>query len=175
MTDIRELMELWVRWRCSGHRRQLGYGPTMIGRMLDGMPSTKCTICNGAGKVAGHRVGAWADHVTCPNCAGKGKIKALSTMYKINPVCIQSTHRESDDPVSERIDQLVAGLSQEGKTLKYWFILYYEYLRSGTQEMKAAKMGWSQQYYSRLLQEAYVIICEGLGLKKRLGGINIHI
>ena len=129
------------------------------------MPSTKCTICDGAGKVAGHRVGAWADHVECPNCAGKGKIKALSTKYKINPVCIPSTHQQPDDPMSERIDSIIAAL-QTPKLNKYFWVIIYEYCVGGTQEQKAAKLGFSQQYFSKVLESAHNLISAALSEKK---------
>ena len=173
MTDIRDKIERWARWRVSEHRYSMGYGPTVIGRMLDGMPSTKCTVCDGAGKVAGHRVGAWSPHVECPNCAGNGKIKALSTKRKINPAFIPSTHREVDDPMSEHIDRIVSGF--RGKQDKYFWVIIHEYCTSGTQEQKARRLNISYVNYKKRLQRAVEFIEEGLTVKKRIRPVESNI
>lgn len=74
----REWMERWAKWR-AGARASESLGlprVTIIGRVLDGMPSTKCTLCDGQGKVPGWKVHAHAHFVQCPQCGGAGKIKA---------------------------------------------------------------------------------------------------
>jgi RecJ-like exonuclease len=74
--DIRTKMEKWAIWSA---RREgdtsLGWPRiTIIGKLMRDMPTTRCSTCDGHGRVPGSRVGSSLAFLTCPLCNGKGKI-----------------------------------------------------------------------------------------------------
>ena len=107
MTSISQILEAWAQWRAHPWKvAHLGYGKTVLARMLDGMPGTFCPYCAGKGK---------RDGDTCPQCSGLGRIKLdpSSTRLKINPAFIVSTHLPEDNPLFYVVDRAVAGLPKQ--------------------------------------------------------------
>jgi len=153
---VRGFMQEWGAWRLDGGHRLGWPRRTMLGKAIDGMPSTRCTVCHGAGRVDGKRVGAYARWVTCPQCGGQGRVKLDPSMRKTNPAFIRSTRGPliEDNRVCECIDRIVAGWRTSGLTLKYHFAIMYEYTRPGTQSDKARRMHISQGYYSKIVAYA---------------------
>lgn len=160
--NIREALEQWARWRQYRASGELGFPrKTILGKILDGLPSTTCTLCHGGKRVAGSRVGADARWVTCPQCSGEGRIKADPDGVKVNPAFIRSTANPAsydEDPQSQQVDWLVCMKLTEYQRS----ILLIEYTHSGTQEMKAMREGVSHSYYSRTLKDAINEIEAGL-------------
>lgn len=160
--NIREILEQWARWRRYRASGDLGYPrKTILGKILDGLPSTTCTLCHGAKRVAGNRVGADARWVTCPQCSGEGKIKADPDGVKVNPAFIRSTASPAgydDDPQSQHVDWLVCVKLTEYQRS----VLLIEYTHNGTQEMKATREGISHSYYSRTLRDAIRGVEDGM-------------
>lgn len=73
--NIRKLLERWARWRAYRAGSDLGFPKAdSIGRAMSSMPSTKCTTCDGKGKVSGGKIGAAVQSIICPTCGGKGKV-----------------------------------------------------------------------------------------------------
>lgn len=78
--NVARYMERWARWRDNGCRSPVVSGeariPSIIGKIMDGMKSTKCPACNGEGRMPGHKIGSdlpWID--PCPQCNGWGKVR----------------------------------------------------------------------------------------------------
>lgn len=179
--NIRDYMERWARWRLGGGR--MAPGKTILQRMLDGMPSTICPQCKGAGHTARFPI--------CPSCGGGGRVKlkpappsvrtvpcpgkcergeidgrtchrcgGVGTVamaeLKVNPAFIPSTYIAPSDPLSEKIDRLVCELRQRDELLGHWFVVYAEYIdqRKGTQEMRAQRMRLGYDAYKKRLQRA---------------------
>lgn len=158
--DIREKLEGWAKWRC-GDRHGTGWPyRTILGKLRDHMPSAKCTICNGTGKAQLDAVGGQGQaFIHCPNCDG-GRIKA--TDPRANPAFIhgQGPYYTPSFPVYETIDKTVAGWSQDGKKLSYYFIIIYEYTMPGDQYSKAIKLHISDTAYRKRLQRAHALIID---------------
>lgn len=165
--DVVALCERWARWRHTRTTNGLGWPRvTLLGRFLDGMPSTKCIVCQGRGRVAGHRVGAQAPFVHCPLCFGQGRVKADPDTACVNPAFIRATYSGSthcdEDESSARIDSLIAALSTQDRTRTLYFILIFEYTRLGTQAMKAERLGIGRSWYCEQLTRAHAYLREGL-------------
>jgi len=90
-TRVYELMGEWGDWvrqpTTGGH----GGGSSILGQALSGMPSTRCPRCAGNGRRPAADYKTTKHYEVCDLCAGKGKIKAESTVDKINPAFIRST------------------------------------------------------------------------------------
>lgn len=165
MTNIRDDLDRWAKWR--RHRTGLGYPRrTLLGRCIDDMPKTTCNLCRGDGLLPGSAT------TTCPRCNGKGRISGESSPSKINPALIHSTRYDTGNAKMEKLDKIMSSLRRNDHTIKYWLVVYFEYCRSGTQEMKAARLGKSQQYFSKTLREAYDLITDSLGEKKRAKSVT---
>lgn len=158
---FKDLMEQWAAWRVRGFDTGIGWPRrTTLGRAMDGMPSTQCTLCHGRKQVAGWRVGALIPFVCCPQCRGEGKIKTDPSKHKANPAFIRSTSAgyEIDDPVSELID-LVVSRHLKPKESK---VVIIEYSWIGRQRDKAIKAGYSYSHYKKLLDDGQGIVEEAL-------------
>ena len=169
---IEEIMKDWALW-LKGGKSEHGYGRTFLEKALSGMPTTKCTTCQGSGKVLGERYNLpKLGQVTCLTCGGRGKIIATSSKTQINPAFIRATKFGTpDNPTAERIDVIVnSDLSQIQAS-----VIHQEYLhpRGGNQEQKARRVfvgrtrkrkvkGIHRGYYSRVLNEAHSRILDGL-------------
>ena len=139
---LKELMERWAAWRLRGYDIGIGWPRrTTLGRAIDGIPSTQCTLCHGRKQIPGHRVGALVPFVQCPQCRGDGKVKMDPSKIKANPAFIRATSAgyEIDDPVSELIDKVVAR-DLKAKETK---VITVEYSWIGRQRDKALKAGYS--------------------------------
>jgi hypothetical protein len=69
-------MEHWARWRSNGCHGPALNIPSLTGKLMDGMRSTRCPACSGEGRMPGWKIGselAWID--PCPQCNGWGKIR----------------------------------------------------------------------------------------------------
>ena len=156
--NIRDLMDGWARWRVGKISAGLGWPhKTMTGRLLDGMPSTKCTTCNGRGYVTERDIHSIRGRIDCPVCAGEGKVKADPRGLKVNPALIRSTapyYSPMDNPLFVRIDGAVSAFRLDDKRRSLFFVVWYEYTRNGTQQTKADRLHISQGYYSKLLDQA---------------------
>lgn len=149
--DIRELMEKWSRWRRAKISAGL-YWPSksMLGRMLDGMPGVICPQCRGRDE-------------DCEICFGEGKVRMDPSSKRINPAFIPSTYRQPDDPESERVDRIMCELRASPKTIKYFFVLWAEYVKPlGTQDVKANNMNISPGYYRVLLHRGHGFVEMGM-------------
>lgn len=164
--DVVPLCQRWAEWRLTRNSDGLGWPRrTVLGRVLDGMPSTKCIACQGSGRVAGHRIGAVVAFVHCALCEGAGRVKADNDPACCNPAFIRSTApfaSDREEVISERVDALVAGLGGADETRSLYFVLFFEYTRSGTQRMKAQKLGISDRWYRDLLGRAHDHVRRGL-------------
>lgn len=156
--NIRDLMEGWARWRIGKRSEGLGWPrKTLTGKLLDGMPSTKCTICNGKGYVTEKDIQSIQGRLDCPMCGGEGKIKADPRGVKVNPAFIRSTvpyFASYDNPVFVRIDRIVSDFGREDEKRSLFFVIWYEYVRYGTQQTKADRMQLSERRYVQLLDAA---------------------
>ena len=159
--SIEKLLESWARWRCDRVGAELGYGPTVIGRMIDGLPSTKCTRCDGSGDVVVENIHKHKIKTACPRCDGLGKIKSASTAHKINPAFISGTGARFENPIYHKIDRAVCDLKY-----MHQIVVMSEFCESGTYEIKSDKMGVSRKHYSRILKEAITILEEKLYAQK---------
>ena len=164
---LKELMERWSAWRIQGFDVGIGWPRrTTLGRAMDGMPSTQCTLCHGRKQVPGHRVGALVPFVQCPQCRGEGKIKTDPSKIKANPAFIRSTSAgyEVDDPISELIDRVVAMQLKE----KEKKVINAEYSWIGRQTDKARRVGYGYGLYIKLLSGAHGTIKSALRQAKVL-------
>lgn len=170
---IVDIMKQWASWRRVNIRAQLGYGPTITARMLDGMKSTRCPDsphgCGGEGSVVRVRDGR-SERVPCPTCGGACRISAKSKESQINPAFIRSTWRgELSDEQSEKVDKLVCALPYF-----HMAVVMEEYCRSGRQSDKChriskdfgAKLG--RERYDQALSAAHDTIAAGLGIGVRI-------
>lgn len=158
MERIEDVLERWARWRVYRASNDLGYPKsTILGKILDGLPSTTCTLCHGRKQVPGHKVGAQARFIQCPQCAGQGRIKADPDRVRVNPAFIRSTVTPGcygQDPQSEQVDRIVcAKLSAQ-----QYDVIMEEYSKNGTQVTKAQWLRISQQRYSEILCNAKDVI-----------------
>lgn len=159
--DIVGVMEEWARW--TSQRNTKGFpASTVLGRILDGLPSTKCTLCDGYGVVKGAKFGL-SGRLQCPRCHGNGKIKADHTPSKINPAFINSTDQTYRLPkiqfnfLAHKVDHVV----QTGLTDKQKDVAYIEYFEPGSQYKKAKILNIRQNTYSELLTRTHkkVLMC----------------
>ncbi len=166
---ITDLIEKWARWRIYRASNELGWPKRdSIGRALSGMPSTRCIICNGKGRVVEHDANGRDIRIECNTCAGQGKLAMDPDPNKANPAYIHSTRsRDSydDDPTSQRIDYIVCMEPTELERA----VLILGFGGNGTQYDQARKVrytverkrgkdkkkrGISQQHFSRTLDAA---------------------
>ena len=151
--DIVACCEEWARWLAQ--RNFYGWpSKTVLGRCLDDMPTTKCTTCDGRGRLQGHEIGSSRAFLVCEVCKGKGKVSMSVSAAKINPALISGTERFDRLPriqmnrVAHRIDLVVQNLSDLPKS-----VFYAEYTIPGPQTKKARLLNISQSKYSRTLKK----------------------
>lgn len=161
--DIRNHMERWARWRIYRATGELGWPrKTLLGKILDGLPSTRCPVCQGRGKVPVPvgRFGRELPWILCPQCHGDGKVKADPHGEKANPAFIKGTYDPTfgDDPLCQKIDRIVCSKLTEYERS----IVIGEYTSNGTQAHKAERLNISQSYYSKLLGVALESIAQSL-------------
>ena len=156
--DIVSCCEEWARWLAQ--RNFHGWpSKTVLGRCLDDMPTTKCTTCNGKGRLQGHEVGSTHAFLTCDVCKGKGKVLMASTASKINPAMIASTEKHGYIPkvqfnfLAHKIDLVIQELPDLPKS-----VIYAEYTIPGPQTKKARLLNISQSLYSRTLKKNHQTI-----------------
>ena len=149
-------MEEWARWMTQ--RNFHGWpAKTILGRCLDDMPTTKCTTCDGRGRLPGHEVGSTHQFITCDVCKGKGKIPMTASISKINPALIAGTERFARIPkvqfnfIAHKVDLVV----QNTLTSKQKDVVFVEYREPGSQYRKAKILNLQQSAYSRLLSRAH--------------------
>lgn len=123
-----------------------------------GVSNTPCTGCLAPDPHTGElKPTGEANGNTCNQCRGS-KIRTRTTL-RVNPAGINGTRyygaNEDADPVSLLIDRTVSGWAL--LPLTYWLhrVVIAEYCLSGTQEMKAAKLGHNQPYFSKKLVDAH--------------------
>jgi len=98
--NIRKLLENWARWRVYRAGSDLGWPKSdSIGRALSSMPSTKCTTCDGKGKVPGGKIGLAVQSVICPTCGGNRRVtlKARDVFVRIKN-CPDCNSKPTDTP-----------------------------------------------------------------------------
>lgn len=156
--DIVGIMEEWARWMVQ--RNFHGWpAKTILGRCLDDMPSTRCTVCSGRGKIPGHEVGSSREFIKCDVCKGLGKVPMTASSTKINPALIAGTERFARIPkvqfnfVAHIVDNVVQELPENLKN-----VAYTEYQEPGSQYKKARIIGIPQQTYSHRLQKVHRIV-----------------
>jgi len=164
--DIVSCCEEWARWLAQ--RNFHGWpSKTVLGRCLDDMPTTKCTTCNGKGRLQGHEVGSTHAFLTCDVCKGKGKVPMASTASKINPAMIASTEKHGYIPkvqfnfLAHKVDLVV----QNTLTQKQKRVFYTEYGEPGTQYKKACMLNIARSTYSELLGRAHERIKKNLTIR----------
>ena len=161
--DIVGIMEEWARWMT---QRNFHGWPTktILGRCLDDMPTTKCTTCDGRGKLSGHEVGSTLQFIVCDVCKGKGKIPMTASASKINPAMIGGTERFARIPkvqfnfIAHKVDLVV----QNSLTGRQKDVVYVEYREPGNQHKKAKILGINQRTYSDHLIRAHTRITKAL-------------
>ena len=140
---------------------------TILGRCLDDMPTTKCTTCDGRGRLQGHEVGSSHAFIVCEICKGKGRVSMAVTASKINPALIQGTERFTRIPkvqfnfLAHRVDLVV----QNTLTNKQKMVVYTEYGEPGTKYKKACILGIAKSTYSELLNRAHTKIEKSLTIR----------
>lgn len=153
--DIVSICEEWARWL---HQRGSTGWPskTQLGKCLEDMPSTTCTLCQGKGKIRGALIHTELDFVHCPRCAGQGRVKIESTQTKINPALISATEKHGHIPkiqfnlLAHNVDLIVNELKKTQKE-----VVFIEYREPGSQHKKAKILKIPQQTYSWRLQQAH--------------------
>ena len=157
--DIVSCCEEWARWLAQ--RNFHGWpSKTVLGRCLDDMPTTKCTTCNGKGRLQGHEVGSTHAFLTCDVCKGKGKVPMASTASKINPAMIASTEKHGYIPkvqfnfLAHKVDLVV----QNTLTDRQRGVIYLEYQEPGSQYRKAHLLGMKMPLYKLHLGQAHRLI-----------------
>ena len=161
--DIVSVMEEWARWMVQ--RNFHGWpAKTILGRCLDDMPTTKCTVCDGRGKIPGSEVGSSYQFIKCEVCKGLGKVPTASTATKINPAFIQSTDSTYRIPkvqfnhIAYKVDLVV----QNTLTDRQKGVVYVEYQEPGSQYRKAKILGINQRTYSDHLIRAHTKVAQCL-------------
>ncbi len=108
--DLHEALMTWGAYRSGYSRLGLGYGQSLLGRLIRDMKGTTCPTCIGRGKV---RDLATQTAVSCPVCRGKGRI-LMDGRGKANPALIRGTRRDAplkDEPeIVRQIDQALLQL-----------------------------------------------------------------
>lgn len=170
-TEVYKTMESWAVWRHFAYNHK-GGGGSVLGRVLDGMPSTRCTNCQGACRVKAADYARTKHYTVCTLCGGKGKIKPESTSDKINPAFIHSTSDGDcdDNPIFEYIDYL-ATFTSNHLDFPRRQVIAVEFCDSvtGPYKFKASRVrlpakrqqrkdGISIRYYKLLLRTALEII-----------------
>lgn len=167
--NITDAIEKWIRWRVYRANSELGWPKRdSIGRALSGMPSTKCIVCNGKGRIIEHDADGRDIRIECRICAGQGKLAMDPDPNKANPAYIHSTRsRDSydDDPTSQKIDHIVCTELSELERV----VLLLGFGGNGTQYDQARKVrytvkrkrgrnkkkrGITQAHFSRTLEAA---------------------
>ena len=164
--DIVAACEEWARWL--SQRNFHGWpSKTILGRCLDDMPTTKCTTCDGRGRLQGHEVGSSRAFLVCEVCKGKGKVSMSVSVSKINPAMISGTGKHGHIPkvqfnfLAHRIDLVV----QNTLTQKQKMVFYTEYEEPGTQYKKACMLNIAKSTYSELLSRAHWKIEKNLTIR----------
>ncbi|KAA3633845.1 MAG: hypothetical protein DWQ08_01350, partial [Proteobacteria bacterium] len=107
---LHELLMTWGAYRSGYTRLGLGYGQSLLGRLIGDMKGTTSTRCIGRGKVRDIVSNSWAP---CPVCRGKGRV-VLDGRGKANPALIRGTKRDTtgeDEPeIIGRIDRAIQKL-----------------------------------------------------------------
>ncbi len=85
--EIHDLLMEWGAYRSGYSPLGLGYGQSILGKMIAGLKGTTCNKCIGRRKVFDVVSDSWTD---CPLCKGKGRIN-VATPGKINPALIRAT------------------------------------------------------------------------------------
>ena len=154
--NVVSVMEEWARWMTQ--RNFHGWpAKTILGRCLEDMPSTRCTVCSGRGKIPGHEVGSSREFIKCDVCKGLGKVPMTASISKTNPALIAGTERFSRIPkvqfnfIAHKVDLVV----QNSLTDRQKDVVYVEYREPGSQFKKAKILNLQQSAYSRLLNRAH--------------------
>ena len=155
-----EAIENWARWRIYRAGNELGWPKRdSIGRAMSGMPSTKCIVCNGKGRIVEHDAYGRDIRIECKICAGQGKLAMDPDPHKANPAFIHATRGRNsydDDPVSQKIDFIVCTELTEPEQA----ILTMEYTRVGNQNQKLHRLkkedeiSLTHSLYNQMLIEA---------------------
>lgn len=162
VTEIKRIMEAWARWRVADndYRSRLGYGANTLGRAMDNMPTNKCTVCNGKGRLF-RRVSGTLTEIDCPNSAcNNGRVDLRFSDGKINPAFIRSAPAPrvaSGDDMSEAVDRVVTNelTERERRVTHAEYIMPDVESQVRTQYAKARRMGFSLATYKRDLTEAH--------------------
>ena len=151
------LLRRWSRWRDGDKiavRHRLGYGLSVLARMLDGMPTTICPSCKGAKRSAlpiQYKDKVRIEVVDCPRCAATGRVSAKGTPSAVNPAFILGRPCRLDDTELLEVDRAVCRIPRKLKK-----VIMYEYVRYPVmlQRDRAKKCGYSEQHFRRLLTMA---------------------
>jgi len=124
-----EILMTWGAYR-SGYgpnRLGLGYGQSLLGKLMEGLKGTTCSKCIGRGKVRDIVSDSWAP---CPVCKGKGRVNLnVRGRAKANPALIRATapsydHASTAEPeICARIDAALQKL-----TIRHRIILIARYV-----------------------------------------------
>lgn len=125
--EIHEILERWARWQSENQEGLYWPSKTFIGACLSLMPSNKCTLCQGRGRIK---------NILCENCAGTGKVKFRSTRNRINPAFIRSgdgrnrvPRKVNEDELSQRVDRIIASslMDTQKSVLFAEFVFHWKY------------------------------------------------
>lgn len=129
-----------------------------------------CTACGGTGRRKGIRKRypgtGEINGKTCPKCGGSGWRVYVACLA--NPAFIHGNgpHCEPSFPLYERVDRILAAWKVDPKNEKYYQVLKYEYVASGTQQQKARTMRWRYSTYTTRLQRAHEMFAEALKISE---------
>jgi hypothetical protein len=160
--DIVSVLEEWARWMAQRHFH--GWpASTVLGRVLDGLPSTLCTLCLGKKWLQGAKFGLQGK-IVCPRCSGQGSIKINDSEALINPAFISSTDSTYRIPkiqfnyLAHKVDLVV----QTGLTRRQKQVTYLEYGEPGSQYRKAKILKISPPAYSLHLKKVHKKVYQSL-------------
>ena len=149
-------MEEWARWAFLKPYNSGYPSITTLGKMLKDMPSAKCTLCDGSGKLSGRK---WhiQGFITCPQCDEKGRIRVQDISLKINPAFIHTTRHYCHIPriqfnhLAYQVDIVI----RNRLTSRQQQIAAIEYQEPGTAWKKARLLNINPSVYSRHLQRIH--------------------
>jgi len=118
-----EILMTWGAYRSGYTRLGLGYGQSLLGKLMEGLKGTTCSRCIGRGRVKDIVSDSWA---VCPICRGRGRVN-LDGRGKANPALIRATapggSGDEEPEICARIDKALQQL-----TVKQRIVLIARYV-----------------------------------------------
>lgn len=174
--QVDELLHRWAAWnearlsmRTEPSTAEVaGFGQSIFGRLVAGMPGTGCPVCSGSAKRGTVRVvtGNSIERRVCPYCKGRGKARLRPTRStQVNPAFIRATGPSGPqwpiDPQIEAVHRAVLDLDETRQDVirEHYFHAPW---KNTTAHAKALKM--RRVTYEAHLHAARRLIARSLGL-----------